>query len=55
MKNKDLKITFREMTEKGRKILSNRKPVTIEQARKQVEWLRRNSKINRDEKSQLQG
>lgn len=44
------KITFEEMSKKGKKILENQKPVTLEKAKEQVKWLRENSKVKEEEK-----
>jgi hypothetical protein len=44
------KISFKEMSERGKKILENQKPVTLEEAKEQVKWLKENSKIKEEEK-----
>ena len=44
MKKENVKITFRQLADRQKKILTNQKPVTIEQARAQVKWLMENSK-----------
>ena len=41
-----MKITFQEMALRGKEILSRQGPVTLEQAREQVERLKKNSKCS---------
>ena len=38
------------MAEKGKKILENQKPVTLEEAKEQVKKLKENSKVKNEEK-----
>lgn len=41
-----MKMTFQEMALRGREILDRQEPVTFEQAKEQVERLRKNSKCS---------
>ncbi len=47
------KLTFKQLAEKGKKILAEQKPVTLEQARAQVARLKNASKAHVDEYSTL--
>lgn len=38
------------MAERGEEILKKQKPVTLEEAKAQVKWLKENSKVKEEEK-----
>jgi hypothetical protein len=44
------KVSFEEMAERGKKILENQKPVTLEEAKKQVEDIKKASKVKEEKK-----
>ena len=47
---KNLKISFDELSLRGKKILEQQPPVTYEQAFAQVQRLKKNSKVNQSSK-----
>lgn len=48
--DKNFNISFEENARRNKEILANQTPVTIEQARAQVKWLKEKSKVNDAEK-----
>ena len=44
MKNNNIKITFKELADRGRKILDSQKPISLDKAKLQVKFLKDSSK-----------
>ena len=46
---------FRELVEQQQKVLSQRRIVTLKEAREIVEWLKANRKVNQELRSKIAG